>query len=286
MSKKSSKAVVPTAPAAPVIPTIPVVSDTVSTTTPVAAITAPVTPVAATTTSVTPTPTAAADPAPVAAPAAPVADSIPAPAKKTRKAKKAVKKNAKKVAKKSVAKKGIKLGKVAKKAAKKADKKTAKTKKTAKKVAAPVATKKGPYIPEGSQNGHAISKKRDLTNDEKSIIRRTFLRKNGVIGNDDTLKIMESLGKGLCTFQVVGVINGFHRQAAKGTLTLRDKASYDAHMDGRRRLWATYKSPRYFKLKRDIKKLDAQKAAAAAVPVTSPAPVVDPSAAAPVSAVA
>lgn len=118
-----------------------------------------------------------------------------------------------------------------------------------------------PFIPETSKNGHALAKTRNLTDDEKKVIRKAFVKANGIIGSDATLKIMKSLGgEGLTTFQVVGVINGFHRQVKKGTLNLRDIEAYKAHMQSRRELWATYKSERYYQLARDLKKLKKQQA--------------------------
>lgn len=94
-------------------------------------------------------------------------------------------------------------------------------------------------------NNHPIAKKRDLTDDEKATIRTFFLRANGIIKNDASLKIKERLGKGVSSFQIVGAIIGLHRQVQNGVLKVRDLTAYKENLQARRRLWKTYKSHKY-----------------------------------------
>ena len=112
-----------------------------------------------------------------------------------------------------------------------------------KKATAAVA-KKAAAVVVGS-NGHAIAKKRNLTKDEKESIRLFFVRANGIIQADASLKLKETLGRNVTIFQVVGAINGFHRQVRDGVLTVKNMEAYKKNIQARRRLWRTYKSHKY-----------------------------------------
>jgi len=96
-----------------------------------------------------------------------------------------------------------------------------------------------------SDNGHAIAKKRNLTASEKESIRLFFVRANGIIQADASLKLKETLGRGVSIFQVVGAINGLHRQVSNGTLPVKNMEAYKKNIQARRRLWKTYKSYKY-----------------------------------------
>jgi len=92
-----------------------------------------------------------------------------------------------------------------------------------------------------SGNGHKVNKKRDLSDSERSKIKKYFLSKNGVIGEDD----LKDLCDDISIFQVTGYVSVLHRLAASGTLKLHYRKAYESHIKERRNLWATYDSPKY-----------------------------------------
>lgn len=94
-------------------------------------------------------------------------------------------------------------------------------------------------------NGHAVAKKRVLTDSERARIREFFVKANGIIKADASLKLKETLGRSVTIFQVVGAINGFHRQVNNGTLSVENMEAYKENIQARRDLWKTYKSNKY-----------------------------------------
>jgi hypothetical protein len=121
-------------------------------------------------------------------------------------------------------------------------------------------------------NGHAVNKKRGLSDAEKEAIKEMFVSCDGIIKDDMAAKMKASVGKDVSVFQVTGAIVTFHRQVAKGEIILKDPKTYKAFMDAKRAKWASYKSDKYKDYKKRLikgKKVPAKvlKAVAKAKPV-------------------
>jgi|GEM_PF-5121005 len=85
-------------------------------------------------------------------------------------------------------------------------------------------------------NGHVIAKKRRLNDDEKDFIRKAFRIKDGCIGEDDCVDMLDkgplpkprvSTDPPLSIFQITGFVSYLHREVRKGKIELSDPSRYD-----------------------------------------------------------
>jgi hypothetical protein len=95
------------------------------------------------------------------------------------------------------------------------------------------------------KNGHAVSKKRPLSDRDKEVIEEMFLNVNGMIQEDTCLKMKAEVGRYISIFQVTGYVVRLHSLVAQGKLEVEDLDSYKEFIEAHRRKWATYKSPKY-----------------------------------------
>jgi RNA polymerase sigma factor (sigma-70 family) len=101
-----------------------------------------------------------------------------------------------------------------------------------------------------SGNNHRISKVRDLTVNEKNRIRNElFIPANGMISSDACVAFKAKMSVDVTIFQITGQIVSLHRKVAKGEIILRRLDAYNRYLDNRRKLWASYDSPRYRKMR-------------------------------------
>ena len=100
-------------------------------------------------------------------------------------------------------------------------------------------------------NRHKKAKTRNLTEDEKALIRNEFLKLNGIFleSKKDASRIKAMLPADVTVFQVSGEIFKLHRLVKEDKLRVDNRAAYFAALNKRRRRWATYKSERYRKLR-------------------------------------
>lgn len=103
-----------------------------------------------------------------------------------------------------------------------------------------------------SGNGHKRAKKRNLYSAEKDVIKAAFLKDNGQIAEDKCVEIHETLNPEISIFQVTGYVTSLHRHIARGTLTISNLDAYINFLQSHRNLWATYKSPKYEAMRKEI----------------------------------
>jgi len=101
-------------------------------------------------------------------------------------------------------------------------------------------------------NGHKIEKKRDLTDEEKGLIRDFFTGRNGQIENDACVEFKKNLDPDIAIFQVAGFVTYLHHLIAMGKWTVADMTAYISFLKSHRALWSTYDSPKYRALRRRL----------------------------------
>lgn len=107
-------------------------------------------------------------------------------------------------------------------------------------------------------NGHASTKKRNLSDPEKDRVRKFFLLKTGIIEDDDCVEFHKELDQDLGIFQITGFISYLHREVAMGKITFPSAAQslYEEFMKQRHNLWATYNSPKYVAMRQGTLKIN------------------------------
>lgn len=105
-------------------------------------------------------------------------------------------------------------------------------------------------------NGHKALKKRELTDADRAVIRREFLRLSGCLSDKDKICSMlcetlneENRGKPLSVPQVTGYVSVLHRYIAMRTLELtsEQRFKYFKWMEKQYGLWSQYNSDKYRK---------------------------------------
>lgn len=109
------------------------------------------------------------------------------------------------------------------------------------------------------KNNHPLKKKRALSRQDHTIIRRHFLKSNGQILEDYCKTIHSKLSPDISIFQVVGYVMALHAQIKKGDLSVSDRTSYDKFIESHRRKWGTYKSLKYMNMNSNHKKIRSVK---------------------------
>lgn len=104
------------------------------------------------------------------------------------------------------------------------------------------------------KNNHPLKKKRALSPQDLTIIRRHFLISNGQIPKDYCKRIHSKLSPDISIFQVVGYVIALHAQVKKGDLAVNDRTSYDKFIESHRNTWRTYKSLKYMNMNSKHKK--------------------------------
>lgn len=97
-------------------------------------------------------------------------------------------------------------------------------------------------------NGHKITKKRDLWNNERSQMRTFFMNKNGQIAGDDCVTFKhQALHYDVAIFQVTGFISYLHAEVAQGKISTLELVAYEVWMRTKYNgtLWARYNNPIY-----------------------------------------
>lgn len=102
------------------------------------------------------------------------------------------------------------------------------------------------YQPKNGHHKAVVT--RPLTDDEKNIIKAKFLKWGGVVKEDATKHLKKHLPD-ITIFQIVGAINGLHRQVQKGFIQVKDPLKYNQRIEAKRQTWASWNSPKYRELK-------------------------------------
>jgi ribosomal protein S13 len=96
-----------------------------------------------------------------------------------------------------------------------------------------------------NKNHHPIAKVRPLNEAEIKKIRDRFIELDGVIPNDTWVDLKKTMSKDISIFQITGQVVRFHREVAKGTITLKNKRAYTMSIKAKRNKWMTYNSKKY-----------------------------------------
>ena len=98
-------------------------------------------------------------------------------------------------------------------------------------------------------NKHARNFQRKLTEHEEALIKRAFLKLNGIFdpNKQDCSRIRDTLPAPdeISVFQVSGYVTKLHRAAASGELELKDRRAYLTAIRAHRKHWLTYEGEKY-----------------------------------------
>lgn len=112
-------------------------------------------------------------------------------------------------------------------------------------------------------NGHKSTKKRDLSGAEKDAIRAHFIGADGIIEEDDLVRLKPTFPRGdeLSIFQLNGFVSYLHRKIAYGNRRIIDRIDMNRYMEWMKKqvkLWAQYNSPKYETYRRKAAQQAAQ----------------------------
>lgn len=101
-------------------------------------------------------------------------------------------------------------------------------------------------------NKHARNFRRKLTESEETLIKREFLKLNGIFdpNKKDCSRIREMLPDDISVFQVSGHVTKLHRAATSGELELKDRRAYLLAIRAHRKHWLTYGGEKYDQMRK------------------------------------
>jgi Ni/Co efflux regulator RcnB len=90
----------------------------------------------------------------------------------------------------------------------------------------------------GSGNGHKFTASRPLTEDERTTIRKWWLKHGGIVTTNDVVEFRKSqMDNDIGIFQVGGYISVLHRKLARGELKIADIQAYNKNRKARGQSW-------------------------------------------------
>jgi hypothetical protein len=97
------------------------------------------------------------------------------------------------------------------------------------------------------QNKHAITAKRPLTEQEQEVIRREFLKLNGIFeeSKKDCTRIRNLLSDDVSVWQVSGYVVKLHQLAKAKELSMKDRRAYLSANRGHYKHWLSYNGAKY-----------------------------------------
>jgi len=89
-----------------------------------------------------------------------------------------------------------------------------------------------------SGNGHRFTAKRPLTENERTLIRRWWLKRGGIVTTNDVVNFRKLLlPDDVGIFQIGGYISVLHRALARGELTIANIQAYNKNRKSRGQSW-------------------------------------------------